>query len=115
MIEHREHRIHPAIGIVQSQIPYAFIASLRCLMEIESKVKTVIVSHRVVIWACVVYFASNDLGRHCRSVTGMIIPGKIHVEALAESVGGMERELMPVVISCRIPVMPNAFDQTLGP
>ena len=115
MIEHREHRIHPAIGIVKRQVPYAFVATPGGLAEIESEVKTMIIRHLVVVWACVVYFASYDLGRHCRSVSSMIVPREIHVEALAETVRGMERELVPVVIACRIPVMPYAFDQTLGP
>ena len=74
-----------------------------------------IVRHLVVVWTCVIHLASYDLGRHCRSVSCMIVPREIHVEALAEAVCGMDRELVPVVIACRIPVMPYAFDQTLGP
>ena len=109
MIHHGEHRIHPAVCIVKTQIPDAFVTSLRGLPKIESDVKTMIISHLIIIWAGKMHLSSDNLGRYGHPVARMVVPAGIHLEPVAETARRIDGELVTVVIAGWIPVMPWSF------
>ena len=69
----------------------------------------------VVVRAGVILSESDFLCWDCHPVSCMIVPGKEHVKTLAEAVTCIERELVTVVISCRIPAVPKSFKISLRP
>ena len=115
MIQHSEHRIHPAVGIVKAQIPYTFVAALCGLAEIEPDVKTMIISHLIIVRAGIIHLSTDDLGRYGHPVARMIVPAGIHLEPVAEAARRIDGELVTVVITGRIPVVPYSLEETLCP
>lgn len=113
--QHREHRIHSAIGIVETEIPYALVASLCGLTEIEAYVESMIIRQSVIVRLAVIWLTIKYMCRHCAPVSCVTVPGQVHVEFLAETVGCIDGDLMPVVVSGRIPVMPYAFEESFCP
>ena len=115
MIHHRKHRIHPAIGIVKGQIPYAFIAALCGFPEVEPYIKSVLIRKFIIIRRSIAQHIAYYLGRYGHPVSRMIVPACVHIEPVAEATSRADSELMAVVVAGREPVMPYALEETLRP
>ena len=84
-------------------------------MKIKSQVKPVIIRHFIIIRTIIEFLIAYQLSGNCSPVTSMIMPTCIHLEPITEFSRCRKGQLMPVVVSGRIPIMVYSFKITLCP
>ena len=69
----------------------------------------------IIVWMAVEYLWANYLSRDGHPVASMVIPSQIYVKSFADTMRCVYGELVSVVVSCRIPVMPDFLEISFCP
>ena len=108
----RIERIHTAIGIINAEIPDAFVTAPGGLAEVESQIKTVIITELQIIRRGIMIFSRIrvDMRKHGNAASFSPVPAYIGIEAFCETMAGSDVYPVTMVISVRIPVVPEGIE-----